>query len=1053
MVDPLTFLERGGRLVINNGVGSRGSEAETVAAADKGRISSSNRGARPWSEGVLPRALGVLPVLLSTLWAVGQTTPKPQVKTVASTRPALSAAQAALRDKFLADGDAKFTSNNGYAALPLLLEAADLGSAAAQYDLGLIFAYGPWVRTDQEHALQLFEAAALGGDARAASFIGEFYANAKNGPVDLRSARFWYQRGYEARDARATLRLAEVSCNGMGARRDAAACGRLLDAASSYRNQQDRGDAVRDLGVDEAALGAMYASGKVAVRNLRLAGAWDAKAAALGNVPGAVQESALYVGNKGLGEDLVKAEAILDDLRKKSAADGPAVAKGYVAVGARYEERQPVDWQNASEVYLKAAHLGQLGPQIALGLRYANGTGVAKNPDTAYAVLQPLVGVSTKYADQEALAKALKVLAAAYQDLALASAGASATVASLARQRAAQLTQEAVVRMVPPAVAEGDAMAMMPPPPMTERYPNMSAPDSVPVGQTFAVDVSLDNVQLDAKTKIVTGNQDNGKLKITLPQGMTTMPIQVTLIAPGMTFPDGSNTATLTLDSTQDYSMPAQFNLQAGTAPGSGTLMAILTYHNNFLARLARPIAVTSATEAGTAVTPRTVGLDVPVQPNADTKLAVLPSPARPAAGTPAVVADPTQKDADLLITETADLKDDTLTYVINGSLGTQTQVVQQASVLRAAMGVVYGKLQTLSQLLVPGFKLTQCAGKITDPDILQACATIKNTRVTVQGLGDQLYSTQAPQIFRDLIIYMNANHLRLHTITVVTDSPTLPWELMWVPAADGTSNFLGLTAAVVRQTMSAPQATAPAQVPFAGIAVIAPKYGNASLDLQGAGKEVAMLTKDFSTVQSVEGNSAAVGALLEDPPQGIIHFTGHGQRDAIAGAVSAAPSGGAAAPAVVAAAPVAADPAAALAPNVAIALDDESMEPAAFTGYLKDGPQQSKAPFYFFNACDLGRIDPQLGYVSGWAPALMQSGASGFLGALYEVGDNTAVSFATHFYSELKTDLAGSDQTWTMADVVTDARRATYAEANDPTALAYVLYTKPFMRFIPAQP
>ncbi len=978
---------------------------------------------------------------------------RPKATTVASAPPPLSPAQVALRDQFFAQGDAKFASSDGYGALPLLLQAADLHSAPAQYDLGLIFRYGSGVSGDQEHALQLFEAAALGGDARADSFIGEFYANAKNGPVDLGSARFWYQRGYQAKDARATLRLAEISCKGLGTKVEAAACGRLLDVAATYRNVKDRDDVLRDLGVDEAALGAMYAAGKGAARSPRLAGVWDAKAAALGNVPGAVQQSALYVGNKGLGEDLAKAEAILDAVRKRSAADEPAVAQAYVAIGARYEARQPLDWQHASEVYIKAAQLGHNVPQIALGLRFVNGTGVAKDLDTAYAVLQPLVGVSNQYEEQHALSTALQALAAAY----LQQASALEPAGNQARQRAAQLNIEAVVRITPTPVAEGAMMAATQPPAMTERYPNMSAPNSVPVGTAFAVDVSLDAARLDANTTIVTGNQDNGKLKITLPQGMTTMPIQVTLIAPGMTFTDGSNTATLTLDSTQDYSIPAQFNLRTGAAPASTTLMAILMYHNNFLARLSRPIAVTAANASTPAVTPPNVGVAAPLmEPNRAmepvSKTVSAPAPAPPASNA-GVVADPTEKDADLLITETADLKDDTLTYVINGSLGTQTEVIQQASVLRAAMGVVYGKLQTLSQLLVPGFKLTQCAGKITDPDILQACATIKNTRVTVQGLGDQLYGTQAPQIFRDLIIYMNANHLRLHTITVVTDSPTLPWELMWVPAADGTSNFLGLTAAVVRQTMSAPQATAPAQVPFAGIAVIAPKYGNASLDLQGAAKEVSMLTKTFPTVQNIAGNSTAVGALLEDPPQGIIHFTGHGQRDAITGATPATPAAGAATPVVAAAAPAAADPAAALAPNVAIALDDESMEPAAFTGYLKDGPQQGKAPFYFFNACDLGRIDPQLGYVSGWAPALMQSGASGFLGALYEVGDNTAVSFATHFYTELKTDLAGSDQTWTMADVVTDARRATYAEANDPTALAYVLYTKPFMRFTPAQP
>jgi hypothetical protein len=36
------------------------------------------------------------------------------------------------------------------------------------------------------------------------------------------------------------------------------------------------------------------------------------------------------------------------------------------------------------------------------------------------------------------------------------------------------------------------------------------------------------------------------------------------------------------------------------------------------------------------------------------------------------------------------------------------------------------------------------------------------------------------------------------------------------------------------------------------------------------------------------------------------------------------------------------------------------------------------------------------------------------------------------------------------MADLVTQARQQTYAESNDPTALAYVLYAKPFMKLVP---
>jgi hypothetical protein len=38
------------------------------------------------------------------------------------------------------------------------------------------------------------------------------------------------------------------------------------------------------------------------------------------------------------------------------------------------------------------------------------------------------------------------------------------------------------------------------------------------------------------------------------------------------------------------------------------------------------------------------------------------------------------------------------------------------------------------------------------------------------------------------------------------------------------------------------------------------------------------------------------------------------------------------------------------------------------------------------------------------------------------------------------------SHQAWSVADVVTDARAATYEEKYDPTALAYILYAHPYL-------
>jgi TPR repeat protein len=953
-------------------------------------------------------------------------------------------------------------------SLAIFLEAADQGSAAAKRDLGLFYQ-----ARDHDLALQWFEAAAVAGDARAFSYVGDFYLDPKNGSPNAATARFWYEKSYKVKDARGTMALAELYCKGTGIKRNITSCGRLLDAANRFQKPNDPSDMKANLKDDIVAVGVDYQKGDGVPRNLLHARDWYAKAAALGSIPSALAEATLYIEPGGLYKNLAHAIAILDAIATISLrpSDEPwtdssrpgqhDVANMYAKIGAMYEHGPPVMLTPAIAVYRKAASLGIGTPAIALGLRYANGDGVPRNIDTAYTVLNGLVGLPMQIEDKFKLADALQALATDY-------ANGTGVVANPDRAKALALA--ARNERTPLPMAEAEVAAMGAPPPMTERYPNLQAPDSVPVQQEFAVNVSLNAIAFDDKTQILSGQQDNGQLQISLPAGMTTMPIQVDLIAPGMTFVDGSNTGTITLDSTQPNSTPAIFHLRSGTAPAAGVLLATLSYHQIFIAQLQRTISVVATTADAaspavtsltSAITPEqnpaapppgpattrsmnstqlaqghapTVGAAAPARPMVtmsapSTRSAAAASPTKPAVAP--VVIDPTAKATDLTITET--LVGDTMHYAFDspGLVGTVFADVPMTAATKAKVEQAYTQLQGQSSVLASGSGASCAAdrakgsGGDTDP----SCADSVNARALVEGIGNDLFDNMAPQSFRDIYQLLTSSNIRLHTITVVTNSPTLPWELMRPKAANGSRDFLGLTTSIVRENMAAPQLAQPADVDFEGLSVVAPNYGG-SLQLNGAADEVKILKADFPQMQQVGGDSTSVGKLIQNAPQGIIHFTGHGQRIVPPSTPATAST----------------TPAPTLAPQVAIALEDESMTPDTFVAFREDG--KVSHPFYFFNACDLGRTDPQLNYVDGWAPALMQSGASGYLGALYEVGDQSAVSFASHFYSELKKDLAANNN-WAMADLVTDARRSTYAEANDPSALAYVLYAKPYMKLV----
>ncbi len=89
--------------------------------------------------------------------------------------------------------------------------------------------------------------------------------------------------------------------------------------------------------------------------------------------------------------------------------------------------------------------------------------------------------------------------------------------------------------------------------------------------------------------------------------------------------------------------------------------------------------------------------------------------------------------------------------------------------------------------------------------------------------------------------------------------------------------------------------------------------------------------------------------------------------------------------------------------------------------------------PVIFLNACEIGKAERSLSFPDSWFDASLEAGASGFVGALWGLGQASAGAFSKRFYAAL---VGGQ----TVAGAIHQARRG-FMETGDPTYLAYVFY------------
>jgi CHAT domain-containing protein len=103
-------------------------------------------------------------------------------------------------------------------------------------------------------------------------------------------------------------------------------------------------------------------------------------------------------------------------------------------------------------------------------------------------------------------------------------------------------------------------------------------------------------------------------------------------------------------------------------------------------------------------------------------------------------------------------------------------------------------------------------------------------------------------------------------------------------------------------------------------------------------------------------------------------------------------------------------------------------------------GRFQESQPMVFLNACEIGRPEPALVGVEGFAKSFIALGARCVIAPLWSVKDSIAHQVATEFYQRMS-----QEPGLPLAAILRDIRRKAYEEdGGEDTYAAYTFYGDP---------
>lgn len=582
-------------------------------------------------------------------------------------------------------------------------------------------------------------------------------------------------------------------------------------------------------------------------------------------------------------------------------------------------------------------------------------------------------------------------------------------------------------------------MSWLKPPPADDRvfrFPSMETKSSVSKLERFAVLISLTESLTTPEVKTTmtdeaTVQNEAGALAVA-----PLAEIDVVLSASSADFKiEGSNVASIKVPKTGD-SPPASFTLIAnsfeGTSKNSKIIATLFNKANGrFIARIERPITISDSSAASLK------------QNIAPTSPAPRASPSVPGGGA-RTEPDPVKallKEIEALketIKERAQISSSpdyeapdlsvTMYYdIYPGAKENSEIIISSRHNFITTTSRTFSISPDLRKLIDDQFRgFAARSGRAGPLTIGSSRAPIETTAL-MKGFGEKLYTDFAPEAFKEAFwkLYDRLGD-KFKTIQITTDYPNLPWELMR-PRRDSASpflDFLGTTHLVGRLHGKKSGSVTNNQVSkatVAGLTVVAPAYTGAN-ELPAVEKEVSFLKTltvfdELDGVKRLEGNLEKLQRYLQSAPPHVVHFAGHGTHRLGVEQV----------------------------PGSAIKLVDGEVSSTVFKGLLQT--LSVNRPFFFLNACEVGQSDNFAGFVDGFAPAVLDAGASGYIGALWAIGDNGAERFASIFYKAMADEVAKNGHV-RMAELLRRTK-AEFANNGDPTFLSYVFYGDPGLQLV----
>jgi tetratricopeptide (TPR) repeat protein len=521
-----------------------------------------------------------------------------------------------------------------------------------------------------------------------------------------------------------------------------------------------------------------------------------------------------------------------------------------------------------------------------------------------------------------------------------------------------------------------------------DRYPAIECPDPMVVDQEFEVLISLSTSIITPEVKV---SSSAGAATSSIPLDLPNKDgwnIEVVLMAPDFVLPSG-NRATLFLPKSGD-STPTRFMLRPKAIPGSqqtSKLSATLWYENGYLGKIERNVTI----------------VRVPAAPLRKENALSTPSPAKPPELQKPIQLNFAQKSADLTI------------WIFKSANSDKLEIQILSNYLEKTNPDAYSHDGLSDWLDVQYRELSRRSAQLAEFDSAEDADAQKklseSTKDRMRGVSLELYRKFCPESVKRAFWELSGRlGSSFKTIQIYSDDFEMPWELMRPVSSEGKERgMLGMEFAVGRWPVS-PTASGlkvpPQSLPLNKLVVIAPEYKD--------NRPLPNQQSEINTLQSMIGYQRWPGTLVDmknlfqDFPVGVIYFAGHGavlptERNLF---------------------------------EYSIQLEDGSLSLMTWRGMIN--PLSKNHPFFFFNACSIGQTQRVANFVDGWAPAVLEAGASGYVGALWSVSDRGAANFGTSFYREFDERLKRGPVS--ISETLMETRRK-FMQNGDPTFLAYIYY------------